>query len=104
MGIEGADKDVQVAVVVGDLGFGSEPRIPVFFRLELPEPGDRLRDAPHRVLVPSVNHYRDGGSHGLCLGGAGRRRCDAAAGAGRRRGGLQEDREQDDSRHNGSSP
>ena len=101
MRVEGPDKDVEVAVVVGDPGFGRKAGIPVLFRLELPELGDRLGDAPDFIVVPAVDHHGDGRPHGGCPSGAGGLGRGDTTGGGRWCGGLQDDREQDDSRHDG---
>ena len=73
----------------------------LLFRLELPELGDRLGDAPYFVVVPAVDHHGDGRPHGRCPSGAGGLGRGDTTGGGRWCGGLQDDHEQDGSRHDG---
>ena len=102
MWIEGANKDIEVAVVVGDLSLRGKARIAVFPGLELTELRDGRRHPPDLVVVPPVDHHRDLRPNGdrarwtRCGG-----RLNGAA-TRSRRGGLEGEREQEDSRHDGS--
>src|SRR2546430_11619547 len=72
MGIEGSDEGVEVAIVVGDLGFRGESGGPVLARRELAKRRDRRRLAPHLVVVLPVYDHRVDGSPGRDRRGGGR--------------------------------
>src|SRR3989442_107560 len=64
MRVEGADEDVQVGRVVGDLRFGAESGLLSFGRLPLLETGDRRRLAPDAIIILSVDHRSGRGTNG----------------------------------------
>src|SRR5438034_1175612 len=57
MGIEGADEGVEVAIVVGDLGFRGEAWVAVLPRRELAERRDGGSLAPHLIVVLAIHEH-----------------------------------------------
>src|SRR6266540_2286002 len=58
MRVEGSYENVEVVVVVGDLGFRGEARVRVLGRLELPEVLDDRSEAPDFVVVFPIDDRR----------------------------------------------
>src|SRR5258705_16895 len=59
MRVEGSYENVEIVVVVGDLGLRGDARVRILGRLELPEVLDDRGEAPSFVVVFPVDHRRD---------------------------------------------
>src|SRR5438270_3098777 len=74
MRVKGSHENVEIAVVVGDPGFGREARVRILGRLELPEVLDDGRQAPDRVVILPIDHRRGRSAVRHSSRGVGRRR------------------------------